>query len=88
MAIVQNVETVLLADRISTVSQTALEQVSQFYSLDKDNLKAELKVFTNLLKEKKKNMVVSQPKEVTKDTRDYVTEENLWQKTEDYRMCC
>ena len=47
MAIVQNVETVLLADSISNVSQTALEQVSQFYDLDKDNLKAELKVFTN-----------------------------------------
>ena len=54
MAIVQNVETVLLADSISNVSQTALEQVSQFYDLDIDNLKAELKVFTNLLKEKEK----------------------------------
>ena len=36
MAIVQNVETVLLADDISSVSQAALEQVSQFYDLDKD----------------------------------------------------
>ena len=48
MAIVQNVETVLLADSISNVSQTALEQVSHFYDLDKGNLKAELRVFTNL----------------------------------------
>ena len=54
MMIVQNMETVLLADNISSVSQTALEQVSQFYDLDKDNLKAELRVYTNLMKQKEK----------------------------------
>ena len=54
MEIIQNVEAVLLADNITSVSKTALEQVSQFYDLDKDNLKAELRVFTNLLKEKEK----------------------------------
>ena len=54
MMIVQNIETVLLADNISSVSQTALEQVSEFYDLDKDNLKAELRVYTNLMKQKEK----------------------------------
>lgn len=65
MEIIQNVEAVLLADNITSVSQTALEQVSQFYDLDKDNLKAELRVFTNLLKEKEKEQsgVIAQGEE-------------------------
>lgn len=54
MIIVQNMEAVLLADSISSVSQAALEQVSQFYNLDKDNLKAELRIYTNLMKQKEK----------------------------------
>ena len=54
MMIVQNTETVLLADNISSVSQTALEQISQFYDLDKNNLKAELRVYINLMKQKEK----------------------------------
>ena len=65
MEIIQNVEAVLLANNITSVSQTALEQVSQFYDLDKDNLKAELRVFTNLLKEKEKEQsgVIAQGEE-------------------------
>ena len=83
MMIVQNIETVLLADDISSVSQTALEQVSEFYDLDKDNLKAELRVYINLMKQK-----VSQSKEkMTKNTKYYANEENLWQKTEECRLC-
>ena len=42
----------LSANSISCVSQATLEQVSRFYSLDKDNLKAELRVYINLMKQK------------------------------------
>ena len=60
MMIIQNIETLLLADNISSLSQTALEQVSEFYDLDKDNLKAELRVYTNLMEQKEKDGVTVQ----------------------------
>ena len=50
MDIIQNIETVLLADTRG-VSQEILEDVAQFYEFDQDNLKAELRVFANLVKE-------------------------------------
>ena len=52
MMIVECTEALLSANNISCVSQAALEQVSQFYNLDKDNLKAELRVYINLMKQK------------------------------------
>ena len=47
---VQNVEKLLLADSRG-VSQAILEHIARFYELDQDNLKAELRVFGNLVKE-------------------------------------
>ena len=47
---VQNVEKLLLADSRGD-SQAILEHIARFYELDQDNLKAELRVFGNLVKE-------------------------------------
>ena len=52
MMIVECIEALLSANSISCVSQAALEQVSRFYGLDKDNFKAELRVYINLMKQK------------------------------------
>ena len=63
MEIIQHIETILLADNVSTVSLQVFEQVSQFYDIDKDNLKAELRVFTNLLREKHQQQAIGQSDE-------------------------
>lgn len=38
LEIVQNTETVLLANNLSSISPAVFEQVAQFYSIDKDDL--------------------------------------------------
>ena len=58
MEILRNVEKVLLADTTG-VSEDVLKDVSRFYELDHDNLKAEVRVFANLAEEIEKKDEIS-----------------------------
>ena len=60
MEIIPSIETLLLADNSSSVSQTIFEQVVQFYNIDKDDLKVELRVFINSVKEKEQQRAKEQ----------------------------
>ena len=51
MDIIQNIETVLQADTRGVSQELILEDVAQFYEFEPDNLKADLRVFANLVKE-------------------------------------
>ena len=52
--IIESMEQIVKATSVSSVPQAAFQSVSDLYSLDQDDLKAELRVFINVIKEKQK----------------------------------
>ena len=48
----RDVEVVLTSSSVSSVLMEVIKNVETFYGFDKDDIKAELRVFTNLVKEK------------------------------------
>ena len=42
--VIQNMEKILLASSVSSVSQDSLRQVANFYNLDLDDMRAEIRV--------------------------------------------
>ena len=55
LEIIQSLEKLLLADSLTSDTLANLETVAVFYGLDFDDLKAEVRVFTNHIKEKEKS---------------------------------
>ena len=52
LSIARDVEEILVAQSLLSVSDAAIKRVSSFYGFDEDDIKAELRVFTNLVKDK------------------------------------
>ena len=48
----RDVEVILTSSSVSSVSMEVIKNVATFYGFDEDDIKAELRVFTNLVKEK------------------------------------
>lgn len=66
-------EKVLATKSVSLLSKEAITHVASFYSLDKDDMMAELRVFTNLSKERgNESVLVSLHETISKRKQHFV----------------
>jgi len=83
MEILQNVEKVLLADTTG-ISEEVLKDVSRFYELDHDNLKAEVRIFSILAEQMEKKDEISSL--LGQDDKIYKSVEQFLPKIGEYRL--